>query len=62
LLPFSHRHARKRTLRGVHARTAGEDFHHGLLGLNPPEDEKPPPIREVLRVPVDDEGREIQAS
>jgi hypothetical protein len=32
------------------------------LGLNPPEDEKPPPIREVVRVPVDDEGREIQAS
>src|SRR5688572_30346161 len=32
------------------------------LGLSPPEDEKPPPIREVLRVPVDDEGREIQAS
>ena len=32
------------------------------LGLSPPEDEKPPPIREVLRVPVDDDGREIQAS
>jgi hypothetical protein len=32
------------------------------LGLSPPEDEKPPPIRDVLRVPVDDERREIQAS
>ena len=32
------------------------------LGLSPPEEEKPPPIREVVRVPVDDEGREIQAS
>ncbi len=32
------------------------------LGLSPPEEEKPPPIREVVRVPVDDEGREIEAS
>jgi hypothetical protein len=32
------------------------------LGLSPPEDEKPPPVREVLRVPVGDQGREIQAS
>jgi hypothetical protein len=32
------------------------------LGLSPPEEEKPPPIREVVRVLVDDEGREIQAS
>jgi hypothetical protein len=31
------------------------------LGLSP-EEEKPPPIREVVRVPVDDEGRQIQAS
>jgi hypothetical protein len=31
------------------------------LGLSPPEQEKPPPPREVVRVPVDDEGREIQA-
>ena len=31
-----------------------------VLGLSPPVDEKPPPIREVVRVPVDDEGREIQ--
>ena len=31
------------------------------LGLSP-EDEQPPPIREVVRVPVDDEGRQIQAS
>jgi hypothetical protein len=31
------------------------------LGLSPPE--KPPPeFREVVRVPVDDEGREIGAS
>jgi hypothetical protein len=29
------------------------------LGLSPPEDEKPPPIREVVRVRVDEEGREI---
>ena len=36
----------------------------GELVLAPasPEEEKPPPIREVVRVPVDDEGREIQAS
>jgi len=27
------------------------------LGLSPPEQEKPPPICEVVRVPVDDEGR-----
>lgn len=31
------------------------------LGLSPPEQEKPPPTREVVRVPVDGEGREIQA-
>ncbi len=31
------------------------------LGLSPPEQEKPPPTREVVRVPLDDEGREIQA-
>jgi hypothetical protein len=31
------------------------------LGLSPPEQEKPPPTREVVRVPVDDEGREILA-
>ena len=31
------------------------------LGLSPPEQESPPPILEVVRVPVDDEGREIQA-
>jgi hypothetical protein len=30
------------------------------LGLSPPEDEKPPPVREVVFLPVDDEGREIQ--
>jgi hypothetical protein len=31
------------------------------LGLSPPE--KPPPdVREVVRVPVDDQGREIGAS
>lgn len=29
------------------------------LGLSPPEDEKPPPVREVVRVSVDEEGREI---
>jgi hypothetical protein len=32
------------------------------LGLSPPEEEKPPPIRDVARVPLDDEGREIQAT
>ena len=32
------------------------------LGLSPPEQEKSPPTREVVRVSVDDEGREIQAS
>ena len=31
------------------------------LGLSPPEQEKPPPRREVIRAPLDDEGREIQA-
>ena len=31
------------------------------LGLNPPEEAKPPPTREVVRVPVDGEGCEIQA-
>jgi hypothetical protein len=31
-----------------------------VLGLSPPEDEKPPPVREVVFLPVDDEGREIQ--
>ena len=29
------------------------------LGLGPPEDEKPPPVRQVVRVPVDEEGQEI---
>lgn len=33
----------------------------GKKGLSPPEEAKPPPVREVARVPVDDEGREIQA-
>ena len=31
------------------------------LGLSPPEQEKPPPRREVVWVPVDNEGREILA-
>ena len=32
------------------------------LGLSPPEDPKPPPaVHEILRVPVDEEGREIEA-
>jgi hypothetical protein len=30
------------------------------LGLSPPQQEKPPPTREVVRVPLDDEGRDIQ--
>ena len=31
------------------------------LGLSPPEQEKPPPRRAVVRVPIGDEGCEIQA-
>lgn len=32
------------------------------MALNPPEEPKPPPaVHEVLRVPVDVEGREIEA-
>jgi hypothetical protein len=31
------------------------------LGLSPPLQEKPPPTRELIRVPVDEEGRELQA-
>jgi hypothetical protein len=32
------------------------------LGLSPPQDPKPPPaVSEVVRVPVDEEGREIEA-
>jgi len=32
------------------------------LGLSPPEERKPPPaVQEVVRVPVDEEGREIEA-
>jgi len=32
------------------------------LGLGPPETAKPPPaLHEVVRVPVDEEGREIEA-
>lgn len=30
------------------------------VGLSPPEHEKPPPIRDVARVPVADEGREVE--
>lgn len=31
-------------------------------GLSPPEDEKPPPaLRDVVRVPADDDGWEIAA-
>ena len=33
------------------------------LGLNPPETAKPPPaLHEVVRVPVDEEGREIEGA
>jgi hypothetical protein len=32
------------------------------LGLTPPPQERPPPSRELVRVPVDEEGRETQAS
>ena len=38
-----------------------ELFIRPIRGLSPPEQEKPPPRREVVRVPVDDEGREILA-
>jgi hypothetical protein len=31
------------------------------LGLSPPQQERPPPSRELVRVPVDEQGREIQA-
>jgi hypothetical protein len=31
------------------------------LGLSPPEEKPPPETREVVRVPVDEEGREIEA-
>jgi len=31
------------------------------LGLSPPRQDKPPPTRELVRVPVDDERREIEA-
>ena len=31
------------------------------LRLTPPQQERPPPSRELVRVPVDGEGREIQA-
>jgi hypothetical protein len=29
------------------------------LGLSPPEEKPPPKVAEVVRVPVDDEGREV---
>jgi hypothetical protein len=32
------------------------------LGLTPPQQQRPPPSRELVRVPLDEEGREIQAS
>ena len=35
-------------------------LHH--LDLTPPPQARPPPSRELVRVPVDEEGREIQAS
>ena len=31
------------------------------LGLSPPQQQRAPPSRELVRVPVDEEGREIQA-
>jgi hypothetical protein len=35
-------------------------LHH--LGLSPPEPAKPPPpVLEVVRVPIDQQGREIEA-
>jgi hypothetical protein len=33
------------------------------LACSPPEEPKPPPaVPEVMRVPVDEEGRELEAS
>lgn len=29
------------------------------LGLSPPEKPRPPPTREIVAIPVDDEGREL---
>jgi hypothetical protein len=46
----------------VHLGARSHIWRSTALGLSPPVDEKPLPIREVIRVPVDDEGREIQAS
>jgi hypothetical protein len=41
-------------------RSISKILHH--LGLSPPELAKPPPaVHEVVRVPVDEEGREIEA-
>jgi hypothetical protein len=31
------------------------------LDLTPPPQERPPPSRELVRVPLDEEGREIRA-
>jgi len=31
------------------------------LGLGPPEQDRAPPVREVVRVPMEEEGREIGA-
>jgi hypothetical protein len=31
-----------------------------MFGLIPPQPQKAPPTREVVRVPVDNEGREIE--
>jgi hypothetical protein len=43
-----------------HVASAGGILDH--LGLSPPEASKPPPaMPEVVRVPVDEEGREVQA-
>jgi len=35
------------------------NFHAGGVVLSPPEEKPPSEAREMVRVPVDDEGREI---
>ena len=47
--------------RGLHHRRALDQAHPRPLGLSPPEEKPPPETREVVRAPVDDEGREIEA-
>jgi hypothetical protein len=61
LEPVPHRHVvlTMPRLRGIFRKRRELLLDH--LGLSPPE-EPPPDVREVVRVPVDDQGREIGAS